>query len=60
MKSLCQKCRKQATFNLEGSKTAAYCEHHAEDGMVDVCKPRCNHNPCLKRPTYNVKGNKKP
>ena len=30
-------CSKAARYNIEGSRPAAYCKRHAEDGMVNVC-----------------------
>ncbi|CAM9932474.1 unnamed protein product [Laminaria digitata] len=59
MVRLCQKCRRQATFNSEGSEPA-YCKKHAEDGMVDVRHHQyCLHNSCMKGPNFNLEGNKK-
>ena len=51
-------CTKHPTFNVEGSKTAMYCRHHAEDGMVDVHHRRCSRNLCTRIPHFNVKGMK--
>ncbi|CAN0537204.1 unnamed protein product, partial [Scytosiphon promiscuus] len=34
-------CTKQASFNLAGSHTEVYCEHHADYGLVDVITTRC-------------------
>ena len=51
-------CARLPKFNREGSKTAAYCKQHAEDGMVDVCHKRCSHDSCTKHPVFNVEGSK--
>ncbi|CAM9280185.1 unnamed protein product [Laminaria digitata] len=51
-------CQTQSCFNVEGSKTAAYCKAHAEDGMVNVRSRRCSHVSCQKQPNFNVEGSK--
>ena len=51
-------CTKIPSFNVEGSRTSAYCKQHAEDGMVDITSKRCLHDSCTRRPTFNVKGRK--
>ncbi|CAM9647529.1 unnamed protein product [Laminaria digitata] len=52
----CQKCGREETFNFEGSKPAAFCKKHAEDGMVDVRNRRCLYDSCTTRPSYNFEG----
>ncbi|CAN0513623.1 unnamed protein product [Scytosiphon promiscuus] len=49
----------QPNFNVEGRKGAAYCSHHAADGMGNVYTKRCVHDSCTKQPLYNAKGIKK-
>ena len=51
-------CTRRPAFNFQGSKKAAYCRQHAEDGMVDVQRRRCSHGRCTKYPTFNVEGSK--
>ena len=51
-------CRTDPSFNVEGSKTTAYCKQHAQDGMVGVSRKRCLHEFCRKRPSFNVEGSK--
>ena len=52
-------CTTVASFNVKGSKKAAYCKQHAEDGMVNVHHDPCLHDACTKRPSFNIKGSKK-
>ena len=52
-------CTTVASFNVKGSKKAAYCKLHAEDGMVNVHHDPCSHDACTKRPSFNIKGSKK-
>ena len=52
-------CATRATFNVEGSKTAAYCRQHAGDNMVDVRNKRCSHDSCTRGPCFNFEGSKK-
>ena len=47
-------CTRQASFNVEGSKKAAYCKQHAKDGMVDVRHKRCSHDSCTRHPLWGV------
>ncbi|CAM9127289.1 unnamed protein product, partial [Laminaria digitata] len=48
-------CRKQPSFNVEGSKTAATCKQHAMDGIVNVNRGRrCSSNSCTRRPRWGV------
>ncbi|CAN0454465.1 unnamed protein product, partial [Laminaria digitata] len=49
-------CRKGSSFNFEGSKTAAYCSQHAEEGMVNVYSKRCKNDLCARKPIFNVAG----
>ena len=51
-------CAKVPHFNIEGSKTAAYCKQHAEDGMVNVLSKRCSHVSCTKIPNFSVKSSR--
>ena len=51
-------CATRPTYNVQGSKTAAYCKPHAVDGMVDVVNKRCSHDSCGRRPTFNVEGSR--
>ncbi|CAN0539888.1 unnamed protein product, partial [Laminaria digitata] len=51
-------CKIQASYSVLGSKKAAYCKKHAEDGMVLVHHKRCSHDTCLTTPSFNAKGSK--
>ena len=51
-------CTKRPSFNVEGSKRAAYCKRHAEDGMVQVSAKKCMSVSCTIRPSFNFVGNK--
>ena len=51
-------CTGYLTFNLEGSKTGAFCKQNAEDGMMYIRNKRCSHNSCIKNPNFNVEGSK--
>ena len=53
-------CTKVPTFNVAGTKKAAYCKQHAQDGMVDVRTKRCSNESCTKYPSFNVEGSKSP
>ena len=45
---------KAPSFNVEGSKTAAYCTQHAADGMVNVYRRRYSNESCMKEPSLDV------
>ena len=47
-------CKTKASFNDEGSKTAAFCKQHAENGMVNVLDRRCAHGSCNRVPRWGV------
>ena len=47
-------CSKLPSFGVESSKTAVYCEQHAEEGMVNVHNSCCSHDTCQKRLSYNA------
>ena len=49
---------KQPSFNVEGSKLAAYCKQHPEGSMVNAYSRRCSYFACTKPPRYNVKESK--
>ncbi|CAN0295820.1 unnamed protein product [Laminaria digitata] len=49
-------CSMPPSFNVEGSKTAAYCRRHAMRGMVNVVAKRCLHDTCSAYPSFNVEG----
>ena len=49
-------CKRIASYNVEGIKTAAYCRQHAGDSMVNVHSPRCSHESCTRVPSFNVEG----
>ena len=51
---------KAPTYNFEGSKPAAYCKQHAENGMVNVRSKRCLHDSCERQSGFNYKGCKTP
>ena len=51
-----ESCTVTPYFNVEGSKTPAYCRQHTEDGMVNVCTSRHSHETCLRRPSFNYEG----
>lgn len=53
-------CKTNASFNAKGSKMAAYCKKHAEDGMVNVHHRRCTHGSCTTQPSFNVAGSTTP
>ena len=48
------------SFNIEGSKTAAFSRQHGEHGMVDILIWRCSHDLCSKQPSFDVEGSKTP
>ncbi|CAN0479868.1 unnamed protein product, partial [Scytosiphon promiscuus] len=47
-------CAKGPSFNVEGSKMAAYCKQHADQGMVNVSSKRCSHSLCTRQPTWGL------
>ena len=51
-------CTKIPCFNVEGSRTPAYCKQHAKDGMVDITNKRCSHDSCTRRPSFNAEGSR--
>ncbi|CAM9318963.1 unnamed protein product [Laminaria digitata] len=54
-------CVAVPSFNVKGSKGAAFCKKHAEDGMVNVRSySRCSSDACMTLPRFNVKGSKRP
>ena len=50
-------CMKWPSFNVEGSKTPAYCKEHADDGMVNVCTRRSGTESCTAGPALGVPNN---
>ena len=51
-------CTKHPSFNVEGSRTAAFCKSHAHDGMVDVPRKRCSHDFCTMKPSFCMEGSR--
>ncbi|CAN0441221.1 unnamed protein product [Laminaria digitata] len=51
-------CTRHPSFNVEGSKTSAYCKQHADDGMLNVYNKRCLHDSCTRHQSFNVEGSK--
>ena len=44
-------------FNAMGCKMGAYCEQHANDGMVNIFSGRCSHASRTKQPSSNLERN---
>ena len=53
-----QHCETHAVFNLEGSKSAAFCKRQSTIGMVDVVHKLCLNDACTKQPSFGVAGSK--
>ncbi|CAM9326135.1 unnamed protein product, partial [Laminaria digitata] len=51
-------CKTRASYSAQGSKRAAYCKKHAEDGMVNVQYKRCSRDTCTRKGSVNVEGSK--
>ena len=51
-------CTKHPSFNVGGSRTAAFCKTHAQDGMVDVLRKRCSHDFCTMKPSFCMEGSR--
>lgn len=48
-------CTTEPSFNVEGSKSAAYCKQHVGNGMVKVTHTRrCSNGSCTKQPGWGV------
>ena len=47
-------CTAQPRFNVVGSKRAAFCKQHAENGMVKVGRKTCVHRFCTRPPTWGM------
>lgn len=46
------------SFNIKGSKTAAFCKHHTNDSMVNIRNKPCSRDSCTNRPFYSAKVSK--
>ena len=53
-----ERCKTNATYNLEGEKERLYCFTHKREGMVNVRSKTCIEEGCKKQPTYNLEGEK--
>lgn len=49
-------CTRLGIYNFDGRSTAAYCDQHAEAGMVNIWSHQCLHDSCTKQPNFNSDG----
>ena len=49
-------CLRRPSFNVQGSKTAAYCEQHARDGMIKTGNKRGSHRIGTRKASIKVDG----
>jgi hypothetical protein len=53
------RCKKCATYNLEGEKKRLYCGIHKKEDMIYIVSKRCMEEGCKTLPSYNLEGEKK-
>ena len=53
-----ERCGKQPSFGVAGTKRAEYCAQHALEGMVDVKGRKCRTEGCGTQPSFGVAGTK--
>ena len=54
-----ESCYSVPSYNIQGSKTAAYCRQRAKEGMVAVFKNHCSYGFWMTRPTSTFGGSTK-
>lgn len=52
----CELCNKIPSFGFPGDPRPRFCSDHAEEGMVNLVKAKCEFPGCMKSPSFNFPG----